>query len=147
MIFFWSKSVNQRAKNDYEGEFYFSKGTLSMKLECFTIMLIVAMLVLDFVRRGRKEYALCTAPLLILPFTHLAADLLSIYLLYKIASPDALRYVVVSADVAAALFTALLLFLCKKFLTHKKSRVYYTVCCIGYTFIVAAILILFTLSV
>ena len=106
--------------------------------ECLGILIIVVLLIIDFLRRGKKRYALSTLPLLILPAVHILTSLIFEFTNNDAAKP--LTFVI--ADTAAALLTVVFLFFREKTILSKRNRMLYFFGCSGYTLIVAAILIL-----
>lgn len=112
-----------------------------MTLECFSILIIIGLLCLDFMRRHRKEYALCSAPLLISPFIHLMAVFTGHYISELTATA-----VTIIADSVSLAVTVALIILCENLLKSKKSKIYYTACCGLYSVLFTSILILYTLS-
>lgn len=115
-----------------------------MNLECFAILIIIGLLSLDFIRRGRKEYALCSAPLLISPLVHLLTNFTSHY--FTGASEATIETTLVIADSLAFIVTVVLLILCSRILKSKKSKIYYIVCCSLYSALLTVILVMYTLS-
>ena len=112
--------------------------------ECLGIIIIILLLVIDFLRRGKRRYAISTLPLLILPVVHVTAVFLAdrTPLAFNL---DALHLTMIIADAAAALLTILFLFLRKKYILSGKNKLLYFFGCSGYTLIVATILILISI--
>ena len=99
--------------------------------ECFGIIIIVGLLTIDLLRRGRKAYAISTLPLLIVPVLHLSA--------YFVGTHTRLNdnLTVIISDIAALLITVFFLFVRMRSYKSRKNKVLYFVGCSVYSALVA----------
>ena len=108
--------------------------------ECFGIIIIVIVLVIDLLRRRRISYALSTVPLIILPVVHLLA------LFFGSHTKLNADLTIIISDIAAAFITVALLAIRQMKFVSTKNRMLYLIGCTVYTVIVAVLLILFTIN-
>lgn len=114
-----------------------------MKSECFVIIFIVVLLMIDLLRRHLKNYALCCLPLVILPLFHILAD----FTVGRFISGDiASARVILITDLAATLATILFLFFLQSNIKEKRHQALYFSCTAGYSLLLATILILISIT-
>ncbi len=114
-----------------------------MKTECFVILLIILLLVIDLLRRHRKNYALCCLPLTLVPFFHIVADFSAGKF---IAGDIASARLILITDLAATLATVLLLYFLQNQISGQKRRNLFFSFSSGYSVLLATILILFSVT-
>jgi len=114
-------------------------------IECAAILIVILAVFFIFLRKKKYDYAVCVVPLLLLPFAHIAGEVL-LPLLTRItaANQNELR---ISIDVTA-LIGACLMFgsLGQLRIKSKKARRFYFGLCSGFSAILAWILIFNTAS-
>lgn len=107
-----------------------------MLVEAICITLILAIMVFMFLRSGRKDYAIATVPLLIVPIFHTVSNL--IYDVFKIAISVNVKAAVDVVGLAIAV--AIMGFISSKYKT-KASRFGYLLVSGGFTVILTIIFI------
>lgn len=114
-----------------------------MNIECWVIIIIICFLMVDFLRRKRKNYALCCLPLLITPLFHIAGNLTASHL---ITGDVASARVILITDLAATLATVLFLFFLQTTIQGKRRQALYFSFTTGYSVLLATILILISVT-
>lgn len=107
-----------------------------MLVESICIILILSIMIFVFLRSGRKDYAISTSPLLIVPFFHTVSNL--IYDLFSVSINVNVKAIVDVLGLAIAV--AIIGFIAGQHKT-KASRVGYLIICAGFTTVLTIIFI------
>ena len=110
-----------------------------MLVECICIILIICLMAVIFLRAHRKEYALTTLPLLILPLLHIFGLWLARPISGKVPlDPEG---VVIALDALALVISCTALGFFSHQISAKKPRIVYMICCCGFVTILTWVLI------
>jgi len=112
-----------------------------MYIECTAIIIILAVLIFEFLRRGYKQHAVMTTPLFLLPFIHLAGGVIGRYMIEKLLQHNP-YWVRISMDLLAVAVTALLVGILTMRLKTKKAKYIYSILYMSYTCVLGLILVL-----
>lgn len=115
-----------------------------MLVECVCIILLILLMAFVFLRAHRKEYALTTLPLVILPLMHL----LSFTVAHHIAKimPLDTNGVTVAFDATALVISCTILGVLSNKITAKRAKIAYLVVCGTFVVLLTWVLISNTLA-
>ncbi|MEG1995985.1 MAG: hypothetical protein RR036_00590 [Oscillospiraceae bacterium] len=99
-----------------------------MVIESVAIIMIIAVVMFGYLRTNKKEYALVTLPLLVLPFTNVIAEILC----ETISKFDGLTISIVT-NFSGLILTGVLLFLTSKNLPTKKKQIVFIILALIYS--------------
>ncbi len=115
-----------------------------MLVECISIILIILLMTFVFLRSGKREYAITTVPLLILPLMHVLSLLVS-GPLNGVFSLDA-HGITVAMDATALVFSCLFLGLFSHRISSKKARNVCLLICVSFVVVLTWVLIANTIG-
>ena len=111
-----------------------------MLVECLAIVVVILLLSFVFLRSGRKDYALTTLPLMLLPTVHVITSLLLASPLNGAFSLDT-GGITVAIDATSLVVSCVLLGLFSHQITSKKARNFYLVISILFVVVLTWVLI------
>lgn len=115
-----------------------------MLVECISIVVIILMIVFVFLRAGRKDYALTSLPLLVLPLMHTLSLLVSSSLI-GVFSLDA-GGITVAIDATALVISCMFLGLLSHRINSTKARGIYLLICGAFVVVLTWVLIANTIG-
>lgn len=115
-----------------------------MVVECICIILIIFLMGVVFLRAHRKDYAMTTLPLLILPLLHLLG-LLLVHPITDVVSLDK-NGVIIAFDALALVISCTALGFFSHQIKLRRARILYMLCCGTFVTILTWVFILNTLQ-
>lgn len=110
-----------------------------MLFACWSIVVVIVAIFVIFMRAHKKEYALATLPLVIVPLMHIFSAILAKLLDNVIPLQD--YEIRVLLDLTAALIACLLLGVSSRPIPEKRTRTGFFICCAGFVIILTIVLI------
>lgn len=106
-----------------------------MMFACWSIVIVLVVMLIVFMRAEKVNYAVATSPLLIQPLAYVASGRLASWLEVVLPMPAVDIRIII--NVVAALAACLLVSLTAQRITEKRSRRVFIGCCTGFVVLLA----------
>lgn len=121
-----------------------AKTPAAMLFACWAIVIVLALMIVVFLRAQKKEFAVAILPLMVAPFVHIFSGVLSKTL--DAVLPLNTAQIRIIIDLLAGLISCLLLGLLSRGIPGKRTRNGFFWCCAGFVVILTLVLITNTLT-
>lgn len=108
-------------------------------IECIAMLAIYAIVIVDFMRRHQKKYALLSLPLVALPMFYLMGLAIGNFIINNLLHYNPYWFMLCAILVGIAV-SGILISLVSRVINSKKLNFYYNVFCFLYTLIIGIIL-------